>query len=63
MSGYASGSGGIGIDKAAPARIRTSSQLPGEICFNEGRTAHVVPRLTGMVESVPVNLGQPVIGS
>ena len=53
-------SAGIGIDKATPARIRTSSQLPGEIRFNEDRTAHVVPRLTGVVESVPANLGQPV---
>ena len=53
-------SAGIGIDKAMPARIRTSSQLPGEIRFNEDRTAHVVPRLTGVVESVPANLGQPV---
>ncbi|TXH35417.1 MAG: efflux RND transporter periplasmic adaptor subunit [Burkholderiaceae bacterium] len=53
-------SAGIGIDKATPARIRTSSQLPGEIRFNEDRTAHVVPRLPGVVESVPANLGQPV---
>lgn len=53
-------SAGVGIDKAAPARIRTSSQLPGEIRFNEDRTAHVVPRLAGVVESVPANLGQPV---
>lgn len=53
-------SAGIGLDKAAPAHIRTSSQLPGEIRFNEDRTAHVVPRLTGVVESVPANLGQPV---
>ncbi len=50
----------IGIEKAAPARIRTSQQLPGEIRFNEDRTAHVVPRLAGVVESVPANLGQLV---
>lgn len=53
-------SAGIGIDKAAPARIRSSNQLPGEIRFNEDRTAHVVPRLAGVVESVPANLGQAV---
>ncbi len=53
-------SAGVGLDKAVPARIRTSSQLPGEIRFNEDRTAHVVPRLAGVVESVPANLGQPV---
>lgn len=51
---------GVGIDKAGPATIRTSSILPGEIRFNEDRTAHVVPRLAGVVESVPANLGQPV---
>ena len=50
----------IAIDKAAPARIRTIVQLPGEIRFNEDRTAHVVPRLAGVVESVPANLGQTV---
>ena len=53
-------SAGIGVDKAAPARIRSSNQLPGEIRFNEDRTAHVVPRLAGVVESVPANLGQAV---
>jgi len=50
----------ITIQKAAPARIRTAVQLPGEIRFNEDRTAHVVPRLAGVVESVPANLGQTV---
>jgi len=53
-------SAGISIQKAAPAKIRTSAKLPGEIRFNEDRTAHVVPRLAGVVESVPANLGQPV---
>lgn len=50
----------IGIQNTAPAKIRTSAQLPGEIRFNEDRTAHVVPRLAGVVESVPANLGQLV---
>jgi cobalt-zinc-cadmium efflux system membrane fusion protein len=35
-------------------------QLPGEIKFNEDRTAHVVPRVAGVVERVPANLGQEV---
>ena len=51
---------GIKIDTAAPAHIRSAFQLPGEIRFNEDRTAHVVPRLAGVVESVPANLGQQV---
>lgn len=50
----------ITIQNAKPARISTAVQLPGEIRFNEDRTAHVVPRLAGVVESVSANLGQPV---
>jgi len=50
----------IGIEKATPAKIKVAAQLPGEIRFNEDRTAHVVPRVAGVVESVPANLGQPV---
>lgn len=51
---------GVGIEQAGPARIRSTRQLPGEIRFNEDRTAHVVPRLAGVVDSVPANLGQLV---
>ncbi|WCM87998.1 efflux RND transporter periplasmic adaptor subunit [Acidovorax sp. NCPPB 3576] len=51
---------GIAIDTAGPARLRASLQLPGEIKFNEDRTAHVVPRLAGVVESVSAQLGQQV---
>ncbi|GGC62816.1 efflux RND transporter periplasmic adaptor subunit [Undibacterium terreum] len=53
-------SAGISLAKAGPARISISSQLPGEIKFNEDRTAHVVPRLAGVVAAVPANLGQQV---
>jgi cobalt-zinc-cadmium efflux system membrane fusion protein len=51
---------GMAIESAGPARIRTSLQLPGEIKFNEDRTAHVVPRVAGVVDSVSANLGQEV---
>lgn len=51
---------GVAIESAGPARIKTTLQLPGEIKFNEDRTAHVVPRVAGVVESVPANLGQEV---
>jgi cobalt-zinc-cadmium efflux system membrane fusion protein len=51
---------GILLAKAGPALIRSVFELPGEIRFNEDRTAHVVPRLSGVVESVQVNLGQQV---
>lgn len=51
---------GIVVERAAAARIRSALQLPGEIRFNEDRTAHVVPRVAGVVESVSANLGQQV---
>ncbi|UUX96649.1 efflux RND transporter periplasmic adaptor subunit [Aquabacterium sp. J223] len=51
---------GVGLEAAGPASIRSTLQLPGEIRFNEDRTAHVVPRVAGVVEAVLVSLGQPV---
>ncbi len=51
---------GITVENAGPSGIRTTLQLPGEIAFNEDRTAHVVPRVSGVVEAVPVALGQQV---
>ncbi|RQT40349.1 efflux RND transporter periplasmic adaptor subunit [Burkholderia contaminans] len=50
----------IALAKAGPAQIATPFQLPGEIKFNEDRTAHVVPRVAGIVEQVSVSLGQNV---
>lgn len=51
---------GIQTAQAGPAALRTVLQLPGEIRFNEDRTAHVVPRVIGVAEAVPANLGQQV---
>jgi cobalt-zinc-cadmium efflux system membrane fusion protein len=51
---------GITIQTASAAKISSSIVLPGEIRFNEDRTAHVVPRLAGVVEKVHANLGQRV---
>ncbi|SDE00012.1 membrane fusion protein, cobalt-zinc-cadmium efflux system [Cupriavidus sp. YR651] len=48
------------LHTAAPGRIRSAVQFPGEIRFNEDRTAHVVPRVAGVAESVAANLGQRV---
>lgn len=50
----------IGVADAGPARLQGTLQFQGEIRFNEDRTAHVVPRLAGVVEAVPANLGQTV---
>lgn len=51
---------GIAIATAGPARLNTRLKLPGEIRFNEDRTAHVVPRVTGVVEKVQANIGEEV---
>lgn len=51
---------GITIETAGPATIDSGLQFPGEIRFNEDRTAHVVPRLAGVAESVPATLGEQV---
>lgn len=51
---------GVQILTAGPASISSAFQLPGEIRFNEDRTAHVVPRMAGVVERVAANIGQVV---
>lgn len=51
---------GIVVAQAGPAAIGTVLQFPGEVKFNEDRTAHVVPRLPGVAESVQADLGQKV---
>ena len=51
---------GVTLLQAGPAAIGSSLQMPGEIRFNEDRTAHVVPRVAGVAESVAANLGQMV---
>lgn len=51
---------GISVANAAPASIGNLVQLPGEVRFNEDRTAHIVPRLPGVAESVAADLGQHV---
>jgi cobalt-zinc-cadmium efflux system membrane fusion protein len=50
----------IGIQVAGPGNIQAASQFQGEVRFNEDRTAHVVPRLAGVAEAVPANLGETV---
>ncbi|MCH1996633.1 efflux transporter periplasmic adaptor subunit, partial [Achromobacter xylosoxidans] len=47
----------LGIETAGPARLETAAQFPGEIKFNADRTAHVVPRLAGVVQEVSADLG------
>ncbi|MGB6213233.1 efflux RND transporter periplasmic adaptor subunit [Pseudomonas mandelii] len=51
---------GIELAEARAQSISSGLSFPGEVRFDEDRTAHVVPRVPGVVESVAVNLGQPV---
>lgn len=51
---------GIVVQAAGAGQVSSGVEFPGEIRFNEDRTAHVVPRLAGVVESVPANIGQQV---
>lgn len=51
---------GITLDAARPAPVAAALTLPGEIRFNEDRTAHVVPRVAGVVEAVHATLGEQV---
>lgn len=51
---------GIQLAEAKAQSISLSLPFPGEVRFDDDRTSHVVPRVPGVVESVHVNLGQPV---
>ena len=51
---------GIQLAQARSQNISLGLPFPGEVRFDEDRTAHVVPRVPGVVESVSVNLGQSV---
>jgi cobalt-zinc-cadmium efflux system membrane fusion protein len=52
---------GVLVASAAPAQISTILTLPGEIRFNDDRTAHVVPKLAGVVTAVHAQLGETVL--
>lgn len=51
---------GITVQTAGPATLQAATPFQGEIRFNDDRTSHVVPRLAGVAEAVPANLGQLV---
>lgn len=51
---------GIQLTEARAQNISLGLPFPGEVRFDEDRTAHVVPRVPGVVEAVAVNLGQTV---
>ena len=51
---------GIELATAAPGRIATTVELPGEILPNQDRVAHIVPRFPGIVKSVAKAIGDAV---
>ncbi|QOH70078.1 efflux RND transporter periplasmic adaptor subunit [Pseudomonas juntendi] len=51
---------GVQLVAAGPRALGTAINFPGEIRFDEDRTAHVVPRVPGVVEAVQAELGQAV---
>ncbi|MCU1717368.1 efflux RND transporter periplasmic adaptor subunit [Pseudomonas sp. 5P_3.1_Bac2] len=53
-------SAGIVIATAQSAQLNSYLTLPGEVRFDEERTAHVLPPSAGVVAQVQVELGQPV---
>jgi cobalt-zinc-cadmium efflux system membrane fusion protein len=50
----------IALHVAGPATIDAITTLSGVIGLNQDKTAHVVPRLAGVVEAVHADLGQHV---
>ncbi|MFG6458108.1 efflux RND transporter periplasmic adaptor subunit [Roseateles sp. BYS96W] len=51
---------GIAVAVAGPATLQRTTHFAGEIRLDEDRTAHIVPRVAGVAEAVPAQLGQPV---
>lgn len=51
---------GVETEKTGEAILESKLTLPGEIRFNQDRTAHIVPRVDGVVENVYAELGQQV---
>ncbi|MBB1607500.1 MULTISPECIES: efflux RND transporter periplasmic adaptor subunit [unclassified Pseudomonas] len=51
---------GVELERAAPAELSARLSLPGEIAFDADRTAHLVPRVAGVVQQVAAELGQAV---
>ncbi len=51
---------GIELIAAAPGPITTEVTFPGEIGFDENRTAYVLPLVSGVVQQVRADLGERV---
>lgn len=53
-------SANVVIEQVGPARMKNIIELPAQIALNADRTAHVVPRVAGVVAEVRKNLGDRV---
>jgi len=51
---------GVEVSVAGPGKIETYVPLPGEVRPNENRVAHIVPRYSGIVTDVLVDIGDEV---
>jgi cobalt-zinc-cadmium efflux system membrane fusion protein len=51
---------GLATEKAGPGKIKSVTELPGEIVFNADRISHIVPRVPGVVQQALKNLGDTV---
>lgn len=53
-------SSGIGIEIVGPAKIESTTVLPGEVVLNPDRVTHLIPRFDGVVSVVTASLGDHV---
>lgn len=60
ISHKAANESGIRVEMAQPGKMHVSLTCPGEVVVNSDKTAHIVPRLTGVVREVRKNLGDAV---
>lgn len=52
--------GGVEVEEAGPAKMKSILELQGEIALNSDRVAHVVPRFDAIVTEVRKTLGDKV---
>lgn len=60
MSPEAAKAGGVEVEEAGPAKMKSILELQGEIALNPDRVAHVVPRFDAIVTEVRKTLGDKV---
>jgi len=51
---------GIEVGEAGPGQLQIHTNLPGEIRVNKDKSAHIVPRVPGIVQEVKKKLGDSV---